>query len=232
MNKLDEIIIKYKEFNQYLHNVDIEELNTYSRKELMELHDSIYKIEPAFVQTEIYKLIQKKKIEEYPQLLGVHHYPDISSIDFLAEEAKVKLDKYLATLGKGAWIHTQSVGWQNLLKTIGNENGYKTLYQLNELGITTINYLAIWCCDNRFYIMQSQLDDYRRYFELDDMRRMSDTECAEYDALRRQLCLYFNCDDCDKETAITLKIIDSAIENTASHEFKIIKERDKSLDNV
>lgn len=44
------------------------------------------------------------KKEEFPQLLGVHHYPELAEIDFISEKKKIELDKYLCMIRKGQYV--------------------------------------------------------------------------------------------------------------------------------
>lgn len=44
---------------------------------------------------ELKKIVENKKIKEYPQIKDVHYYPVINNIDFLNNEEKIKLDKLI-----------------------------------------------------------------------------------------------------------------------------------------
>lgn len=96
-DKLEVIKEKYKEFAAFLDGIAIEEIEKeYSRSDLKELSKELSNINLRSFSYEITKMIQKKKEEEYPELLGIHHYPVLKEIDFLSEEKKLELDKFLA----------------------------------------------------------------------------------------------------------------------------------------
>lgn len=95
--KLEVIKERYREFATFLDGIAIEEIEKeYSRSELKELSKELSNINLRSFSYEITKMIQKKKEEEYPELLGIHHYPVLKEIDFLSEDKKLELDKFLA----------------------------------------------------------------------------------------------------------------------------------------
>lgn len=101
----EEIISKYNEFEEFLKTVDISELKQqYTRKELIALSESIRTSDLRSLWHEIYKLTEQLKLEEFPELLGVHHFPILKEIDFMTEEEKIELDKKLVGFNVGHYL--------------------------------------------------------------------------------------------------------------------------------
>lgn len=103
---LQEIIDTYKKFKQYVADIDNSIFEASSRAELMEFQKELSKNNSfRHLCWDIDKIINLKKIEEYPELLGVHHYPEIKELDCISEEDKINLDNFLVGLGFNAYIH-------------------------------------------------------------------------------------------------------------------------------
>ncbi|HHT7153125.1 hypothetical protein P4I89_08345 [Bacillus cereus] len=101
----EEIISKYNEFGEFLKTVDISELKQqYTRKELIALSESIRTSDLRSLWHEIYKLTEQLKLEEFPELLGVHRFPILKEIDFMTEEEKIELDKKLVGFNVGHYL--------------------------------------------------------------------------------------------------------------------------------
>lgn len=114
-SELQTIINKYQEFDSFLKGINVEDFKKYSRAELKEFYEELRKY--TFFRSlslEVSKIMEEKKKEEYPELLEVHHYPDIKEIDFLSEEDRIKLDNYLAGLGFHHYLYKGSNAWYKL----------------------------------------------------------------------------------------------------------------------
>ncbi|PGC56586.1 hypothetical protein COM24_07180 [Bacillus toyonensis] len=99
------IISKYNEFGEFLKTVDISELKQqYTRKELITLSESIRTSDLRSLWHEIYKLTEQLKLEEFPELLGVHNFPVLKKIDFMTENQKIELDKKLVSFRVGNYL--------------------------------------------------------------------------------------------------------------------------------
>lgn len=84
-----------KQVIQFNDRIDINELSTFKHSEVKELYSKIRFLCSSNTSEKIKSIIQTKKLEEYPEILGVHYYPIINSIEFLDEESKIKLDTLL-----------------------------------------------------------------------------------------------------------------------------------------
>lgn len=84
--ELQNIIGKHEEFNSFLREINVKDFEQYDRATLKEFNEELRKhTNFRILSLEISEIIDRKKKEEYPKLLGVHHYPEIKKIDFLSE---------------------------------------------------------------------------------------------------------------------------------------------------
>lgn len=91
VNKLNVLNENVRKVND---NLDLEEvkskLNYAESKELYKLILSRNSNKERC--EELKKIVNNKKVEEYPQINDVHYYPIINDIDFLNKEKRIKLD--------------------------------------------------------------------------------------------------------------------------------------------
>jgi hypothetical protein len=103
---LEEIVQKFEEFHAYVAGINREELKgRFTREELKGFKEKIYNISSNRLEYEVNDIIKEKKLEEYPELLGVHHYPVLKEIDFMTEEEKIKLDEKLTGYRVGDYLN-------------------------------------------------------------------------------------------------------------------------------
>lgn len=211
MTNIKEIIKKYEEFSTYLDSIDFNELTAnLTRQQLLELEEALSSVELRSLSYEVRKLADKKKLEEYPQLLGVHHYPEINEIDFLSEKKKIELDKYLAMMFKGSYVF-------NLWKfTNETERLQKTLV---EKGIFEEVYFITCPYHKKEKLTKIDLE---KLNELKKAKENNDIEMLEtfFEELNY-------CDNCDDHVQHSEWEIDCIIK-----EYILARDRDKSLDNI
>jgi len=234
-NYLQTIINKHKEFDTYLKQININEFKQFTREELTELT----KILPSYfsfryLTSEINDIIEEKKLQEYPELLGVHHYPEIKKLDYISEDDKIKLDNFLIEWGFHSYLHEHTPKLTGIFKNWSNEiiNLSNILEFLASKQILERYYKMYICCD---YIIvdEDKINKYVRYFELyKNNVESSEKEWEEFDKLQQELNYNFEyCSECDNEIEITEEIIMDTI-NKPSYLYKIIKERDKTYDKL
>lgn len=102
--KLEEILKRFEEFHSYVAGIDREELKKFNRKELIEFSESIWNVKGNSLWGDVRSIIDAKKLEEYPELLQVHHFPVLKEIDFMTEEQKIKLDERMSGFRVGEYI--------------------------------------------------------------------------------------------------------------------------------
>ncbi|MED2737060.1 hypothetical protein [Bacillus toyonensis] len=213
---LEVIKEKYKEFAAFLDGIAIEEIEKEcSRSELKDLSKELSNINLRSFSYEITKMIQKKKEEEYPELLGIHHYPVLKEIDFLSEDKKLELDKFLARFVVG----NELSGLSRMMYS----NDLKRLEEfLIEKGIAEAKFYACCTTCGGGWISKLLTIDEKKLVEtlLEDKKNEDRSEMLEG-------YLEYYCSQCDDEPDI--ERIDTV---NFGRLLKIVQGRDKSLDNV
>lgn len=218
----NEIVQKYQEFQEFLKSIPLEEMaKNMSRVELKELEDSIRSCDLRSVSYEISQIRKAKKEEEYPQLLHVHHYPEILQFSFLSKNEMKKLDEFLVKHHVGDYIMA-------IYKAIsGEEKQKQTLDALVEHHIIeeTHHIRCPQCSSGRI----TRGIDKETYQLVTDILSSQDDERLE--EIEEHLLYY--CGHCDEETEV-YELMEMANANSLESkvEHKLIKERDTSLDYV
>jgi hypothetical protein len=231
---LKNIIKKYLDFNEYLQQINVKDFDQFSRQELIEFTKILRQhTHLRYITSDIDKIIANKKLEEYPELLGVHNYPEIKEIDFLSEEDKVNLDKSLCSLGYSSYIYKGSTLWRNVSNTWSEDVQDKIFKFLLEKGIVERHYKIHPCCFDKV-ISQVVVNNFMTFFNLHDENGIIPKE--KYFENEEFIYSMMNesegcCDDCDNDYEITKDMIEEAINNTWQHLYKVVKTRDKSLDD-
>jgi peptide subunit release factor 1 (eRF1) len=217
MNDLEKIKEKFIEFNTYLESIDLNELRKkHTRAELKKLSEDLYSINIKSLAYEISKLVDEMKKEEFPELLGVHHFPDLREIDFLTDEKKIKLDEHLARVRVGNYLY----GLRNVIK---DSKKIKMVEQfLLEKGIVEDRYYVLCPVCGTGHISNELNKEQKAELEevVKDLNHKEREETLEK-------YLEYICMDCE---------IEADIRNLTSLYFKTVykmkKERDGSLDHV
>ncbi|PFU84654.1 hypothetical protein COK91_03120 [Bacillus cereus] len=222
MDIREQILEKYKEFNEFLMSVSIEDLRKqFNRHELNTFKSNLYNTKLRSLAYEISKMTDEMKIEEFPQLLGVHHFPILNEIDFLTEEQKINLDKELVGYRVGNYV-------SGLWKITRDESKRKQLLKwLLDNGILETKHAALcpYChSGNVTDIMTTQEKD-KLDSMFSDYKKVYDEDLEE----KLQDILENVCMECDSFTEVDdLKL--EELKYTEYYQMK--KERDKSLDNA
>ncbi|MCC0726741.1 hypothetical protein KGF51_10015 [Clostridioides sp. ZZV14-6045] len=91
--KKNELNRTYELLRNIEEQLDLKDLNSYSYKEIKNIYNSI---KNKNVSDKVEEIMQIKKGIEYPQINDVHYFSEIKDIDFLSQEEKVELDRFLA----------------------------------------------------------------------------------------------------------------------------------------
>lgn len=211
MNIKEELLKKYEEFAVFLESVDIASLKeNNTRQELKEFATRLGNIKLRNLLFDIQDVIKEMKEEEFPQLRGVHHFPALAEIDFMSEEKKIELDKYLCMVRKGNYVF-------NLFKFT---NDTKRLQQfLVEKGILEKVYRVT--CPKHYNetlingLSKEKLEEFKKAVLTKD----EDFFEEEYDDLYCECCE----DNAEYKTWNDIFI---------REDYVLLKNRDSSLDNV
>lgn len=215
MDIREEIINKYLEFSHYLESVNLNELRKkFTRKELNELKGILNNIEIRSLPYEIGEITEEMKKEEYPELLGIHHYPILKEIDFLTEREKLELDKFLVKFTPNRdYIQT-------FWKVVKNPKKTDLLVEfLINQGIVEERHVILCpsCHESHMSIMMTN-------DEKETLKNLIQSK-TDYEELEQYLEMV--CDECFSE------LEPSQIEDRCVKTYLLlVKERDKTLDHV
>lgn len=215
-----QVLTKYNELNEFLNSISLDDLRKqFNRHELNEFKSNLYNTKLRSLAYEISKMTDEMKFEEFPQLLGVHHFPILNEIDFLTEEQKINLDKELVRYRVGNYV-------SGLWKITRDESKRKQLLKwLLDNGILETKH-AVLCP----YCHNGNVTDTMTTQEKDKLDSMFSNYKKAYDEdLEENLqdILEHACMECDSFTEVDdLK----ELKYTEYHQMK--KERDNSLDNA
>lgn len=217
MDDLQQILQKYKEFGEYLQSIDLANLKkNYSRQELKEFTKELYSVKHRSVAYEVNQMIDEMKKEEYPELLGVHHYPVIRKIDFLSEDKKKELDEFLVRFRKGNYLS----GFWRIVRDQKVEKQIESF--LIENGVLEPKY-AIYCPHCADHILTSYMNKEEKE-ELDKLvnQPFSWDKFEELEEKMEGFCM-----ECEEE--INLEKMEKFHWKEV---LQMVVERDKSLDHV
>lgn len=213
-----EIIQKYNEFSDFLETVDVDRLKQeMTREELNLFKSELYKIKIRSLPYDIGKLAEEMKLEEHPELLDVHKYPELKEINFLSNDEKIELDKFLGSLMPNRHYINGLIGVVEDYRKIDDVKNF-----LLQKGIVerrhflncpkcNDNYLSRTLTDNDKLRLEQILDkkDWDDYEELEEL-------------------MHFTCDECFYEYPDPFEI--NNLYFTTEH--ILVKERDTKLDNI
>ena len=103
--KASEVKALYQELCQLNDQLDLEEVRTtMSYKEAKQLFELVkYATNDSTKVNALKALVQAKKEEKYPEILGVHYYPELKQFTQLSESEQIALDRQLRNHGKNSY---------------------------------------------------------------------------------------------------------------------------------
>lgn len=219
MDRRTEILNKFVEFQSFLSGVSLEELSKLSRQDLMEFRSELNNIKIRSLSYEVQQVIDQKKKEEFPELLGVYRYPDLNEIDYLTDKLKVELDKQLGSLRVGDYIlrlGSYPISPENLAKL--------DLFLLAK-GIAQ-EWFVIRCPHCRDGHLSKLLlrDDYDSL-----VAQIKEATDEEFENMEAEGVLESYCMECEDHVDLTI-LKDKEL--YVSRYLKLAKKRDTSLDNA
>lgn len=223
---LDEIIQKFEEFSSYVAGIDREELKKqFTREELKSLCDRISFVKSVNLWYDVHKIIDAKKLEEYPALLGVHNFPVLKEIDFMTEEQKIKLDERMCAFRLG-----ESIG--GISRFVDD---YKKLEKfLVDKGIAERTYYLQCSCEEFFLSDELSEGDKKKLEEIMKkecdglIEKWTDEEREFYDSKATEYC----CECYANSESDNLKRELEQGQLFFKEILKMKMKRDDSLDNV
>lgn len=211
MNIKEELLKKYEEFATFLENIDIASLKeSNTRQELKEFATQLGDIKLRNLSFEIQDVMKEMKEEEFPQLRGVHRFPELVEIDFINEEKKIALDKYLCMVRKGNYVfnlHRFTSDTKRLQQFLVEKGVIEKVYH-----ITCPRHYSEILIDK---LSKEKLEEFKEAVLTKDEEFFED----EYDGLYCECCE----DDVEYKTWDDVHI---------REDYVLLKNRDTSLDNV
>lgn len=96
-----------------------------------------------------------------------------------------------------------------------------------------LSVLKMEVCHDSIILSEEEINNYLKYFDMKKRKKeLTDKEWDEYYDLECNLDIEHCCMDCDNEVEITEADIRELLDSSYCHVYKVIKGRDKSLDNV
>lgn len=215
-------------------SVDIFELYDYTYEECKYLYDQIqYYIDDKNLLNELSIVVEKKKIEKYPELSKPIYYPEIDLLD-ISDSEKLRLDKatrwnirnYLSESNAREATYPLSIDDLELLKSIGIvEKKY--------------NFRCKSCGSSCDIISENDLEKYKRFwelFELEKQKTISDEQLNELDQLEKDgFCEIYLCcmdeEECDDVEIINEKELSDYMKNVEAV-YKVVKNPDLNYEKL
>lgn len=206
----------FSESREYNNQIDLAEVETLSYQAIKELLSIVgTRFTDKNVLIDIKKIALKKKAEIYPEILGVHYYPELKEIDWLSETEKVKLDRLL-------------------------ENRMTKSSQIQELDERTMKFLMDRKILEKRYVLECHcggFDCYERIIAEDRLNKFKEywqkeksgiETTDEEDEELNYGCIMLNCDNENLEVCNE----DDFETYLADIRYKRLKEPDRTLDKL
>ena len=195
--KLKEIVNKLKLQTK---NLKVSDLSDFSYEESRKLYKQIqYYIDDKNLLNQLSTIVEKKKIEKYPELLKPTYYPEIDSLD-ISDSEKMRLDK------AARWNIRNYLNASNI-KKVTYSLSIEDLELLKSIGIVekTYNFRCKRCGSLCTVISESELKNFKRFWklwELKKQKKIADEQLDELDQLEKDRFyeIYLCCmdeDECD-----------------------------------
>lgn len=201
--------------------IDIEEIKAIKYAEIKDLYNLLqFRINNKNLLDEIINIKEQKKLEEYPEILDVHYYPEIKEIDFLTKDEKINLDIIL----QKAYSVRGNYG------AIISDLDDKIKYFLISKNILRKQYIFHCTCDGDEcfdkVITQEYFDKLKIYWEKErNNEEITDEEDKE---------LNYGCFEtgCWNDGSLEIHSLDTWNKHLRRIEYKVIKKPDMSLDVI
>lgn len=234
-----ELKLKEEEFYKYksnirdkINSIDIKEFKLLSYEEIKEIYEQIKYLISGELDVKLKEILNKKKIEKYPQLLDAHYFKEILQLDYISRQQREELDYTLNRFKKWGNINEYRIFDEYSSNPINKELRRKVLNFLIENKI--IEEVYVFNCDDEIkHISKEYRDKFYRYFELldkDDRVNLTKEEYEELRNLEENGYCEFYVDGCYSGGYNVDSIED--FENNMKISYKVIKEPDLSLDEV
>lgn len=229
--KLKEIVNKLK---LQAKNLKVLDLSDFSYDECRNLYKQIqYYIDDENLLNKLSAIVEKKKIEKYPELLKPTYYPEIDSLD-ISESEKIRLDK-------AARWNVRNYLSENNIKKMTHPLSVDDLEMLKNIGIVEkkYNFRCKSCGSSCDIISESDLEKYKRFwelFELEKQKKITSEQLDELDQLEKDgfYEIYLCCmdeDECDDVEITNEKELSDYMRNVEVV-YKVVKNPDLTYEKL
>ena len=169
------------ELKSQANNLRVLDLNDHTYEECRNLYKQIqYYIDDKNLLNELSAVVEKKKIEKYPELLKPTYYPEIDSLE-ISDSEKIRLDK-------AARWNVRNYLSENNIKKMPHPLSVDDLEMLKNIGIVEkkYNFRCESCGSSCNVISESDLEKYKRFwalFELEKQKKITSEQLNELDQL-------------------------------------------------
>lgn len=212
----------------------VSDLNDFSYEECRNLYKQIqYYIDDENLLNQLSTIVEKKKIEKYPELLKPTYYPEIDSLD-ISDSEKIKLDK------AARWNFKKYLS-ENNIKKMTHPLSVDDLEILKNIGIVEkkYNFRCKSCRSSCNIISESDLEKYKRFwklFELEKQKKITSEQLDELDQLEKDgfYEIYLCCmdeDECDDVEITNEKELSDYMRNVEVV-YKVVKNPDLTYEKL
>ncbi len=174
-------------------------------------------------------IVESKKVKKYPQLLKPTYYTEIDTLN-ISDEEKLRLDK-------AAYMNTRYYMSEDNLDRLEYKLSIEDLELLKSIGVVEKkhNFRCRDCGDSCTTISESDLEKYKRVFQLEEMgNSLTDEQEEELDKLYEKgfYCIDICCMECDSDYEITNQ---KDLDDYRSHMkelYKVVKSPDLTFEKL
>lgn len=175
------------------------------------------------------RIAESKKVKKYPQLLEPTYYPEIGSLN-ISDEEKLRLDK-------AAYMNTRYYMSEDNLDRLEYKLSIEDLELLKSIGVVEkkYNFKCTDCGDPCITISESELEKYKRVFQLEGMgNSLKDEQEEELDKLYEQgfYCISVCCMECDFDFEITNQKVLDDYRSHMEELYKVVKNPDLTFEKL
>lgn len=163
LKKQEELKKELEELKEINNTIDLDYIKTLTYEEIKELKTLIEWKVNKDIKDKIIEIYNAKKIEKFPILKKVRYFPIINEINFLTEEQKVNLDKYLASQAMSYYLFDFRV-WFNL-KFSENETKLIQSFLHNKGIIRAMYYYETKCKREGEWYSEEDIEKYKEKFK-------------------------------------------------------------------
>ena len=212
-----------------VNNLNFDSLENYDYETVKDLLASVQYLIGDTQRDTLSTIVSAKKIQRYPQLLKPTYYPEIDTLN-ISDEEKLRLDK-------AAYMNTRYyMSWDNLDR-LEYKLSIQDLELLKSIGIIEKKYSFRCedCGDPCITISESDLEKYKRVFQLEGMgNSLTDELEEELDKLYEQgfYCIEVCCMECDFDYEIANQ---KDLDDYKSHMkeiYKVVKSPDLTFEKL